>query len=139
MFKVSGIVWDYLGITTCFWEAVTFEYEKTAFQFYLQDILFFFLGSALSTVHTYHRVILPKWWCPGLQHIYLSLIWTSWFGLPAHCLFLLIYQNFASVAPVPPRQSWRFCQKKTRSQAIKPYLLKVLEERKAFAVRNYSF
>lgn len=77
-----------------------------------RHFIFFFPASALSTVHTYHRVILPKWWCPVLQHIYLSLIQMAWFWLTGHCLFLLIYQNLTSVALVPPKESWTFCDRK---------------------------
>lgn len=80
---------------------------------------------------THITVILPKWWCPGLQHVYLSLIWTSWFCLPAHCLFLLYIKLLHLLQQYPPDRAEDFVTKrKPMSQTIKIYLLKVLEESK---------
>lgn len=108
----SEVIWELLLVFEKMWHL---NMRKLLFYFTCKTF-YFFPASALSTVHAYHRVILPKWWCPGLQHIYLSLIQMAWFWLTGHCLFLLTYQNLGSVALVPPKESWKFCDRK-RQQA----------------------
>lgn len=130
----------YLGITTCFWEVVTSEYKKIAVLITWKTFSFFFQRVPCQSAHL-TQSDLTKWWCPGLQHIYFSLIQMSWFWLPGHCLFLLIYQTKSCICctSTPQTEQKILSQKKTPSQAIKPYLFKVLEERETFAFRNYSF
>lgn len=140
MFKVSSIVWGYLRITTCFWEVVTFEYEKIVFQFYLQDILFFFSRECLVNSGHIPQSYLTKMMMPRsathLSFFNLNvLVWITC-TLP---ISLNISKSCICCTSAPQTELKILSQKKTKSQAIKPYLLKVLEERKAFAFRNYSF
>lgn len=113
MFKVNRTVWAYLGITTWFWEAVTFEYQNTAFPFTWKTS--FFPQSASSTMHTYHsdltKMMVPR---PATRLSFFNLNFLVLFT----CTLLIsfIHQTLASVATVPSRQSWRFCHKKKTNE-----------------------
>lgn len=139
MFKVSSRVWGYLGIATCFWEDVTFEHEKTAFLFYLQDILFFssecLVNSACLPQSDLTKMMMPR----TATHLSFfnsnGLVLINW-TLP---ISLNISKSWICCTSTPQRELKILWQEKTTSQAIKPYLLKVLEEMKIFAFRDHSF